>query len=54
MAPCLTPAEPIWRRLMLVKERMTANPITATVNTTHSEAVALLRPHRIRRLPVLD
>ncbi|MFZ1552217.1 MAG: CBS domain-containing protein [Anaerolineae bacterium] len=39
---------------MLVKERMTANPITATVNTTHSEAVELLRRHKIRRLPVLD
>lgn len=39
---------------MLVHERMTAHPITATVNTSHSEAVALLRHHRIRRLPVLD
>ncbi len=39
---------------MLVSERMTANPITATVKTTHSEAVASMRQHRIRRLPVLD
>lgn len=39
---------------MLVQERMTANPITATVNTSHSEAVGLMRQHRIRRLPVLD
>lgn len=39
---------------MLVQERMTGNPITATVNTSHSEAVGLMRQHRIRRLPVLD
>lgn len=39
---------------MLVKERMTPHPITATVNTTHSAAVGLMRQHRIRRLPVLD
>ncbi len=39
---------------MKVKQRMTPNPITITPQTTHSQAVALMREHHIRRLPVLD
>lgn len=39
---------------MKVKQRMTPDPITATTHTTHSEAVALMREHGIRRLPVMD
>ncbi|HEC21437.1 MAG TPA: CBS domain-containing protein [Chloroflexi bacterium] len=39
---------------MKVKYRMTPNPITATPETTHREAVDLLRQYNIRRLPILD
>lgn len=39
---------------MKVKQRMTPNPITISPNTTHSQAVALMRENHIRRLPVLD
>jgi acetoin utilization protein AcuB len=39
---------------MYVGRRMTRNPITATPDTSHREAVDLLRQHRIRRLPILD
>lgn len=39
---------------MKVKQRMTSNPITATLKTTHQEAVKLLREHGIGRLPVVD
>lgn len=39
---------------MKVKQRMTPNPITASPETTHSEAVALMRENHIRRLPVVD
>jgi len=39
---------------MLVKDRMTPNPITVTEDTSHSDALRLMREHKIRRLPVLD
>ncbi len=39
---------------MKVKQRMTANVITCTPQTTHREAVDLLHKHNIRRLPVVD
>lgn len=39
---------------MKVKQRMTSSPITATLKTTHQEAVRLMREHRVRRLPVVD
>ena len=39
---------------MKVKQRMAPNPITASVDTSHRDAVDLLRKHNIRRLPVLD
>lgn len=39
---------------MKVKQRMTPSPITITPQTTHSQAVALMRENHIRRLPVLD
>jgi acetoin utilization protein AcuB len=39
---------------MLVRERMTPNPITVTGDTSMHEALRLMREHKIRRLPVLD
>ncbi len=39
---------------MYVGRRMTFNPITVTPETTHSQAMRLLREHNIRRLPVLE
>lgn len=39
---------------MLVRERMTPNPVTITPQTTIAEALTLLREHNIRRLPVVD
>jgi CBS domain-containing protein len=39
---------------MLVKDVMTKNPITCTVDTPLREAVALLREHHIGGLPVMD
>ncbi len=39
---------------MYVGRRMTLNPITATPDTTHSQAFKLLREHDIRHLPILD
>ncbi len=39
---------------MKVHQRMTPNPVTVTPETSHREAVELLKKHRIRRLPVLD
>jgi acetoin utilization protein AcuB len=39
---------------MLVRERMTPNPVTVTPDTTVPEALRLLREKKIRRLPVLD
>ena len=38
---------------MKVKQRMTPNPITAAAQTTHREAVSLMRENHIRRLPVV-
>lgn len=39
---------------MLVKDRMTLNPITALPETTHKQAVELMREHNIHHLPVVD
>ena len=39
---------------MFVRSRMTANPFTVTSKTTVPEAIALLREHKIRTLPVVD
>lgn len=39
---------------MLVRDRMTPNPITITEDTPFQDALKLIRDRRIRRLPVLD
>jgi acetoin utilization protein AcuB len=39
---------------MYVGRRMTLNPITATPETTHSQAFKLMQEHDIRHLPILD
>jgi acetoin utilization protein AcuB len=39
---------------MLVKDRMTPNPVTVTLTTTFPEAFRILREKRIRHLPVVD
>lgn len=39
---------------MLVRERMTPNPITAAPDTSVREALQLMREKKIRRLPVVD
>lgn len=39
---------------MLVKEKMSPNPITITRQTTIATALQIMREHKIRRLPVLD
>lgn len=39
---------------MLVKDRMTPNPVTTTPETGILEALQLMRKHNVRRLPVLD
>lgn len=39
---------------MLVRKRMTPNPITITPDTSVSDAMRLMREKKIRRLPVLD
>ncbi len=39
---------------MLVKDQMTANPVTVKLGTTVPEALSLMRDRKIRRLPVLD
>jgi acetoin utilization protein AcuB len=39
---------------MLVKDRMTPNPITAQPETTHKQASELMKEHRIHHLPVVD
>lgn len=39
---------------MLVRERMTPNPITITADTSVSDAMRMMREKKIRRLPVLD
>ena len=39
---------------MLVRDRMTPNPITAQPETTHKQAAELMREHDIHHLPVVD
>lgn len=39
---------------MLVRERMTPNPVTVHPDTTFQDALQLLRDKKIRRLPVVD
>ncbi|MCP4536679.1 MAG: CBS domain-containing protein [Chloroflexi bacterium] len=39
---------------MLVKDRMTPNPVTITTHTSFPEAYRLMRENKIRHLPVLD
>ena len=39
---------------MLVKEKMTPNPVCITKETTLANALQLMREHKIRRLPVLE
>jgi acetoin utilization protein AcuB len=39
---------------MLVKERMTSNPITITPDTSFEGALKVMRKNKVRRLPVLD
>jgi acetoin utilization protein AcuB len=39
---------------MLVRERMTHHPVTASPDTPISEALDLMRREKVRRLPVLD
>jgi acetoin utilization protein AcuB len=39
---------------MLVKDRMTLSPVTATPETTHKQAAELMREHRIHHLPIID
>lgn len=39
---------------MLVKDRMTPNPVTITPNTSFPDAFRIIREKRIRHLPVVD
>ena len=39
---------------MLVRDRMTLNPVTVTPDTAVSEALSLMRQRKFRRLPILD
>ncbi len=39
---------------MFVKDFMTPDPVTITPDTSHSEAVRIMREHGFRRLPVVD
>lgn len=39
---------------MLVKEQMTANPVTVKLGTPVPDALSLMKSRKIRRLPVLD
>lgn len=39
---------------MLVKDRMTPNPITILPSATHRQAAEVMREHHIHHLPVLD
>lgn len=39
---------------MQVKDRMTLNPVTVTPDTPVSEALNIMRQHKVRRMPVLD
>jgi acetoin utilization protein AcuB len=39
---------------MLVRERMTKNPVTTTPDTSVTDALRLMRERKVRRLPVMD
>ena len=39
---------------MLIKERMTHNPVTIRDNTSLDKALKIMRDNKVRRLPVLD
>lgn len=39
---------------MLVKDRMTLDPVTVSPDTSVSEALNLMRQHKVRRMPVVD
>lgn len=39
---------------MLIKERMTRNPVTVRDNTSLDDALKIMRDNKVRRLPVLD
>lgn len=39
---------------MLVRERMSANPVTITADVPITEALRIMRQNQVRRLPVLD
>ena len=39
---------------MLVKDRMTRNPVTVSPDTSVSEALNLMRQKKVRRMPVID
>jgi acetoin utilization protein AcuB len=39
---------------MLVKDRMTLNPVTAQPDTTHKQAAELMREHNVHHLPIID
>ena len=39
---------------MLVRERMTKNPVTTTPDTSVTDALRLMREKKVRRLPVMD
>lgn len=39
---------------MLVKDRMTPNPITVSPETTHKQAAELMREHKVHHLPIID
>ena len=39
---------------MLIRERMTKNPLTITQETTLDEALKIMKREKIRRLPILD
>lgn len=39
---------------MLVKDRMTLNPVTAQPDTTHKQATELMREHNVHHLPIVE
>jgi acetoin utilization protein AcuB len=39
---------------MFVRDRMTQNPVTVTPETSVSEALNIMRQHKVRRMPVVD
>lgn len=40
--------------LMRVKNRMTPNPITVTLDTTYTQALRIMKQNNIKHLPILD